>query len=136
MALARRIDGTDVRGGEPIVLGTPMSGVDAFVVPDAASMQRGYDEGLAAAREVAEVEREELLATLRAAEAARLAEVVAALDAQREAYRQGCVRLAMEVADDRLWAEGLAVESRMLPWHVGPVSIPMTSPGSRDAARN
>lgn len=110
MALARRVAATAVRGGKPKALGEPSEPLAPAIVPDEASMQLGYEQGFAAGREAAEREREELLSTLRAAEDVRVAETVAALDAQREAYRQGCVRLAMEVNDDRLWAEGLAVE--------------------------
>lgn len=110
MALARRVDAAVVLGGASRTLGVPSATTSPVVVPDEASILLGYEEGLAAGREAAEREREELLSTLRASEETRLADALAALDLQREAFRQGCVRLAMEVNDDRLWAEGLAVE--------------------------
>lgn len=110
MALARRVDAGVVMGGSSRTLGEPSEHRAPVVVPDEASIRLGFEEGLAAGRQAAEFERDELLSTLRVAEEARLAEALAALDLQREAYRQGCVRLAMEVNDDRLWAEGLAVE--------------------------
>jgi len=110
MTLARLIPQQEVRQGVPRVALPSSMAIEPVVTIDEAAIERGFAQGLLAGQEAAEVACAARLAELDAEHQSARDADRAVLEATQLRYDAAISRLSREVEDDRLWAEGIAVE--------------------------